>query len=208
MDWSELRERFKYDYQASGVSLKQWCNENGVDYTSARKQIRVREIKAAMKCDHKTKRQNVTMSQPNKLNHTSFTKGNQLARTHGGYASLLNYEDVELASKIQGLEDELLASRSRVISIIKSRAEIERQWKRSDNQEERAQLAEIMIRLVDAEDRAVARVESLTATVSKIERNCVSNHKDTLQSELIKQTINSKAQAARPDDKVIYNIDW
>ncbi|GAK82809.1 hypothetical protein JCM19238_352 [Vibrio ponticus] len=62
--------------------------------------------------------------------------------------------------------------------------------------------------MVEAEDRTIARIESITATLAKIERTQVSNDKDKLQSKLIQQTINHKAKAENVDDRVSFYFDW
>lgn len=158
----------------------------------------------------KTKRQNVIEPQPQKANATSFEANNQAARTHGGYASLLNPEDVEVAENIASLEDELLACRSRLVSVLKQRAELERQLNDlgSSDLELRAHYMEVHTKMVEAEDRTIARIESITATLAKIERTQVSNDKDKLQSKLIQQTINHKAKAENVDDRVSFYFDW
>ena len=208
MDWNELAARYMDDHQETRISLKQWCKQHQINYQNARKHISVREAKARSSNTPKTKRQKVIAAQPNKANHTSFSEGNQAARKHGAYSCLLDAETVELASRVQGLEDELLVCRSRLISVIKSKAEIEQQWKSCNAHEERVQLSELMLKFVDAEDRTVARIESLTATLSKIERNQVANNKDSAQVKLIQHTIEEKVKATKIDDNVTFNIDW
>ncbi len=208
MDWNELREQFKYDYKNSGVSLKQWCSQNGIDYISARKQIRVRDVRSSVQCDAKTKRQNVLTAQPNKANHASFFAGNQVARKHGAYASLLKEEDVEIAERAKSLKDELLACRSRLVSVMKARTEIEVQWEQCSTSEDKAQYADVLLKLVDAEERTMARIESLCSTLSKLNRDKSAVEKDRLQRKLLEQTIELRTKEIAKEDKVTYYINW
>ncbi|MEZ9906116.1 hypothetical protein AB4343_14885 [Vibrio breoganii] len=208
MDWMIALEQFTRAYQETGVSLKQWCLDNDVDYQSARKEISVKEVKASCEKLKKTKRENVNVCQPEKANHTSFVQGNQAARKHGAYASLLKTEDIEIAERVESLEDELLACRSRLVSVMKARTETETQWKKSSAHEEKIQCAEVMLKLVDAEERTMARIESLCSTLSKLNRDKSAVNKDRLQQKLIEQTIELRTKESEKEDKVSYDIDW
>ncbi|EGA64181.1 hypothetical protein [Vibrio brasiliensis] len=208
MDWKELKEQFKNDYQSSQVSLKQWCIEQGVDYSNARKHISVRDVKEAIQHRSKTKRQNVKVSQPNKANDTSFSKGNQVARRHGAYSALLDCDDVEVAIEVQSLDDELLVCRSRLASVLKTRSELQAQWHQCTSVESKIQLSEVLTKLVDAEERTIARIESLNATMSKLKRDEMTIQKDELQVQLIEQTLKERKKIADHDNQVVYHIDW
>jgi len=209
-NWQQLREAYKQAYQDSQITLAKWCEENQLDYQCARKQIKVKDIKAEFKKVIKTKRQKVNDPQPQKANATSFKANNQVARVHGGYASLLNQDDVEIAQQIGSLEDELLACRSRLVSVIKQRTELEGQLQNLNGSdlELKAHYMEVHTKIVEAEDRVIARIESITATLAKVERSQISNDKDKLQSKLIQQTIDQKAKVLEVDDKITYIIDW
>ncbi|MDE1220214.1 hypothetical protein MCT05_04320 [Vibrio aestuarianus] len=209
-NWQQLREAYRQAYQDSQITLAKWCKENQLDYQCARKQIKVKEIKAEFKKVIKTKRQKVIDPQPQKANTTSFKANNQVARVHGGYASLLNQDDVEIAQQIESLEDELLACRSRLVSVIKQRTELEGQLQNLNGSdlELKAHYMEVHTKIVDAEDRVIARIESITATLAKVERSQISNDKDKLQSKLIQQTIDQKSKVLGVDDKVTYIINW
>lgn len=209
-NWQKVREAYKKAYQDSQITLAKWCEENQLDYQCARKQIKVKEIKAELKKVIKTKRQKVIDPQPQKANATSFKANNQVARVHGGYASLLNQDDVEIAQQIESLEEELLACRSRLVSVIKQRTELEGQLQNLNGSdlELKAHYMEVHTKIVEAEDRVIARIESITATLAKVERSQISNDKDKLQSKLIQQTIDQKAKELEVDDKVTYIIDW
>ncbi|MFA0046707.1 hypothetical protein AB4351_08295 [Vibrio sp. 10N.261.51.F11] len=208
MDWKALATRYAEDYQETRISLKQWCEQHQIDYQNARKHISVREVKARGSSASKTKRQNVIRSQPNKANRTSFSSGNQAARKHGAYASLLEEEDVNVAAQVESLQDELLVSRSRLVSVLKARTQVQKQLQQCSSVEARVQCTEVLLKLVDAEERTVARVESLCSTISKLQRDETILVKDALQTKLIEQTIEQKRRDTEQDNQVIYHIDW
>ncbi|MCE7612203.1 hypothetical protein LZS97_18570 [Vibrio fluvialis] len=208
MDWNELAARYTDDHQETRISLKQWCKQHQINYQNARKHISVREAKASSSNMPKTKRQNVINPQPNKANHTSFTAGNQAARKHGAYSELLDCNDVDIAIKAQSLDDELLVCRARLASVLKTRFELQAQWQQCSSVESKIQLSEVLYKLVDAEERTIARIESLHATISKLKRNETTVVKEAVQTKLIEQTIRLKTKDEQRDDKVIFNINW
>ncbi|MGR5176888.1 hypothetical protein [Vibrio mediterranei] len=206
--WPMYRKAYKIAFSESGISLKNWCRKEGINYQNARKQIKVRDVQAECATPGKTKRQNVIESQPQKANQKSFKKGNQQARKHGAYAELLIEDDLRIAVEAKSLDEELLVSRSRLVSVIKSRRELEEQLKELDSQELKVQYAEILLKLVEAEDRTIARIESLHSTMSKLSRDEVSLLKDRAQTELTEVTIEQRKALSSEDDKVIFHIDW
>lgn len=209
IDWNQNRQLYQRAYEETGVSLKGWCQQNQVDYQSARKQINVKKIKeAAALTSPQTKRQNVIESQPQKANQTSFSKGNQIARKHGGYASLLNEDDVELALQINSLEDELLACRSRLVSAMKYRSDIEAEKRDCGDVEMKVVLSDLLIKVIESEERTIARIESLSATLSKLGRDTILLEKDKAQIRMIEQTIDLRDKENSDDEKVIYHIEW
>lgn len=40
-DWGELQQQFLSDHAATGVSPKDWCEEQGLNYSSAKRYIKV-----------------------------------------------------------------------------------------------------------------------------------------------------------------------
>ncbi len=39
-DWGELQQRFLSEHAKTGISPKDWCEEQGLNYTSARRYIK------------------------------------------------------------------------------------------------------------------------------------------------------------------------
>ncbi|MDA9558245.1 hypothetical protein N9R79_12260 [Vibrio sp.] len=209
MDWDQQREIFKRAYSQTQISLSNWCKEHSIDYQVARKYIRVSDIKVECSVPLKTKRQNVK-KQPQKKNTNSFKKGNMVSRKHGGYAQLLNDDDVDIARSVISLSDELIVCRSRLVSVIKARIALEIQIKEEQSIEAKSCLNEQMLKFIDAEDRTIARIESLTLTLDKLEMNQVMTEKNMTQIDIMRQTFNTRDKEIKSLDegKVIYNIDW
>ncbi|EGA67691.1 hypothetical protein [Vibrio brasiliensis] len=210
-DWNQTRQKYKESYIQSGISLAAWCKSHGIDYQSARKQIKVSEIKAECKNVIGTKRQKVITPQPQKANHGSFGQGNQAARTHGAYAKHVEEDDLRTASEVCSLDEELLVSRARLVSVLKQRQQLDNllhESRLAQDLEQCKYLSELLMKLVDAEDRAVARIESLCITLSKLKRDTVMIRKDKAQAELLEQSIMQRRAEQNKNDKVIYNISW
>ncbi|UPQ87362.1 hypothetical protein [Vibrio sinaloensis] len=207
-DWEMHRQEYKVAFQESGINLKAWCSAQGINYQNARKHIKARQVQAGCPATTKTKRQNVIEPQPQKANRRSFKKGNQRARKHGAYAELLVEDDLRIALEAKSIDEELLVSRTRLVSIIKSRNQLEETLEDIDSHELRVQYAEILLKLVDAEDRTIARIESLHSTRSKLSRDKVSLLKDEAQTELTHISIEQRKALSNMDNKVTYHIEW
>lgn len=46
-DWGELQQRFLSDHAATGVSPKDWCEAQGLNYATARRYIKKPSAQAA-----------------------------------------------------------------------------------------------------------------------------------------------------------------
>ena len=55
-DWSELQQRFLSDHAATGVSPKDWCKAQGLNYATARRYIKKPSAHTAQKPAQKTLR--------------------------------------------------------------------------------------------------------------------------------------------------------
>ncbi len=54
-DWGELQQRFLSDHAATGVSPKDWCEAQGLNYATARRYIKKPSAQAAQKPAQKEK---------------------------------------------------------------------------------------------------------------------------------------------------------
>jgi phage terminase small subunit len=65
-DWGELQQRFLSEHAKSGISPKDWCEEQGLNYTSARRYIKK---PAAQKTAQKEVRNAQTEQAPTTAQH-------------------------------------------------------------------------------------------------------------------------------------------
>ncbi|EUD08027.1 terminase small subunit [Providencia alcalifaciens] len=52
-DWSELQKQFLSDHAISGISPKEWCENQGLNYATARRYIKISNAQSAQKTAHK-----------------------------------------------------------------------------------------------------------------------------------------------------------
>ena len=98
----------------------------------------------------------------------SFKPGNQAARKHGAYSKYLNADDLFEAAEGASLDDELIFSRARALSVTKTIPHIMEDLKNADSIELRVDLYDKLIKAEALLDRLVARVESLEGSISKL----------------------------------------
>ena len=53
-DWGELQQRFLSDHAATGVSPKDWCEAQGLNYATARRYIKKPTAQTAKTCAEET----------------------------------------------------------------------------------------------------------------------------------------------------------
>ena len=53
-DWGELQQRFLSDHAATGVSPKDWCEAQGLNYATARRYIKKPTAQTAQKTAQKS----------------------------------------------------------------------------------------------------------------------------------------------------------
>jgi hypothetical protein len=49
-DWGALQKRFLSDHAKTGISPKEWCEAQGLNYTSARRYIKIQLRKVRKNC--------------------------------------------------------------------------------------------------------------------------------------------------------------
>lgn len=186
-DWGELQQRFLSDYAKTGISPKDWCEAQGLNYASAKRYIKIansqkktakgsansQKQKAAAKrsaskspARHESPKN--TISPETKRAPYNARPGNQSALKHGGYARRMLFSDdvIEDANALS-LDDELLQLRARNLT---AAANIGR-WivMLEDADEDERQVIKADISSAEkAMDRNTARIESLEYTKASI----------------------------------------
>lgn len=184
-DWIQLQADFLAAHKETGVTVQEFCTQNDLNYSSARRYIKISRTKAKLG----TKTQAKAMS----------VNKNTGALKHGGYSK---YFDKDIKQLVIGtdLNDELELCRSRVHLVICTIEEIQRRLACKEdrpNAEVAASLFESLFKADIALDNNVKRIESITKTLSSIRIDELNERKiraDTIKSvEITKATaINAK----------------
>ena len=189
--WLALQAEFTEAHAETGIKVKEWCESKGLKYSSARRYIKLTKTKAKIK----TKVKAQAMAENKNLG----------ALKHGGYSKYFNTDITTLVSGTD-LTDELELCRSRIHLVVCTIEEIQRRLEQKPRVEAEvaASLFDSLLKADIALDRNIARVESITKTLSSIRLDNLNEHKiiaDTTRSiEITKATvINAKKSIAQTE---------
>ena len=234
-DWDELLKQYATDYELETISPAEWCERVGLSYSSAKRYITVKAAK-----NHLALRNSQAKKKPKPGrdergyflkghqipectqgadNLTPFEKGNQAARTHGGYATLIKPEDLEIGdeSELIGLIAERRMFRARLASALRTVIDLEAELAKEGGREDPEQVA-ATLRLIrganEAIDRAASRIESITKTLSSIRIDDINgprlaaDHKRIVAAEgkLLAET--DKLGRKSTAESVTFQLDW
>lgn len=185
-DWEQLQQEFLDDHEKTNVGVKGWCESKGLTYSSARRYIKAGKSKAKVKISNK-----VRQSKP-KLSKEISTRTNAGTIKHGGYSKYFARNITDLVEGTE-LRDELELCRSRIHLVVCTIEEIQRRLEENQKAEVAASLYDSLFKADTALDRNIARVESITKTLSSIRIDDLNQHKitaDTARSlEITKATV-------------------
>ncbi|WP_241647816.1 hypothetical protein [Rosenbergiella metrosideri] len=166
-DWSELQSRFLSEHAESGVSPREWCESQGLNYATARRYIKnpIAQKTAQVRNKRKNKTAQVRKSKPPPTN--GLTPGHRRSVIHSGYAKYMPDSD-ELFADAQGLDlmQELIFVRARTLSATKVLGKLRNDFESAQDAEGRVEIAKQISGAEQAIDRNLARVESLERTIS------------------------------------------
>lgn len=231
-DWDSAAKLFAMENDRTGISVQDWCEQNGFNYQSARRYLKTRSqsgatsktsrtaaqssakkpkknAQTAQKSLRKSNAQNnsaqikecanaqiepefdddVELCEPDNPEYNgrdekgkfakgnpgnqnpsySFPEGHQINRTHGGYAKYFNEPEVFAEVDELSIIDEIRFVRARIIVCTKSLNKIQQDLAVVETLSERVSLYESYVRAEQALDRNIARVESLTRTLSGLQ---------------------------------------
>ena len=236
-DWDALLKQYAIDYEAEKVSPAEWCSRIGLPYSSAKRYITVKAAKneIALRNSQAKKKTPETGRDdrgcfikgrkiPDHHKHTldnlvKFETGNQAARKHGGYASLIRADDLAIGdeSELDGLIAERRLFRARIASALRTIQECEAKLEDPEVIADKEQLV-VINRLISGANKAIEaaaiRVESLTKTISSIRIDDVNAPRLTADTDKIKaQTDKLRAETDKLGRKstaesVVYQFDW
>jgi hypothetical protein len=234
-DWDELLKQYATDYELETISPAEWCERVGLSYSSAKRYITVKAAK-----NHLALRNSQAKKKPKPGrdergyflkghqipectqgadNLTPFEKGNQAARTHGGYATLIKPEDLEIGdeSELIGLIAERRMFRARLASALRTVTELEAELATPEGRDDPDKVAS-SLRLIRGANAAInnaaLRIESLTKTISSIRIDDVNvprlkadHSKIEAQTEKLKAETDKLGRKSTADS-VVYQLDW
>ena len=236
-DWDALLKQYAIDYEAEKISPAEWCERVGVPYSSGKRYITAKAAKEQIAKRNSQAKKKTPKPGRNEQGHfvkghqapgcinaaldnlVLFEKGNQAAFKHGGYAKLLPVEDLEIGdeSEIIGLIAERRMFRARLASALRTVTELEAELAVEGGRDDPERVA-ATLRLIrsanEAIDRAAARIESITKTLSSIRIDDINgprlqaDHKRIEASEAKLRAETDKLGRKSTAESVIYQLDW
>lgn len=267
IDWEDVAQLFAIESSNTGISAKDWCEQNGYNYQSARRYLKTRsqsgttsktsrtaaqssakktkknaqtaqkslrksnaqnnsaqnaqcandnidaddennspEIEPDIRQDAKPNRHNkqdspvkgVRSGNPNPVN--LFEPKNDAAVKHGGYAKYFQQDEYFDDAEAMSLYDELIFTRARVISVTKHLQKIHEDLSEATEIKDRVALYGKITSAEQALDRNIARVESLTRTLSglKLDKSKL-RLDDVMEPKIVADTEKSRSQKRKLD---------
>ena len=267
-DWDSAAKLFAMENDRTGISVQDWCEQNGFNYQSARRYLKIRGQSPSSKKDsrvqapsgkskssktaqtaqkpvRKTNAQNnsaqinecasaqskddfyddievdVKSPESDKPEYNGrdekgkFAKGNpgnqnpsysfperhQINTKHGGYSRFFD-DEPELYDEAKALSiiDELHFVRARILSTTKALTKIRIDLSESETLQDRVSLYESLVRTEQALDRNIARVESLTRTLSGLQLDKSKLRlDDVMEPKIVADTEKSRSQKRKLD---------
>lgn len=178
--WSDLNELFQKEHSETRISLRDFCDNNKLNYSTARKHIRT--SRAAPRKAVKDEGQRLTRA-PN--------------FRHGGYSKYFKGDVNELVEATT-LEDELDLCRARIHMVMDAIQGIQKLLDDPDTDNEaRARLYESLFKAEVSLDRNIIRAESITKTLSSLETDTLARGKLIAETTRIKQQTQSLVNATK-----------
>lgn len=121
-----------------------------------------------------------------------YQAGNQVAKKHRGYAKFFPSGKFDEAKELR-IRDEIILTRAQIISVAETIQRITDDIAMADSVETRADLYRLMLETQNTLDRRIARVESLSRTLSTLQLDKVTGPK------IIAETSRSKAATRKTE---------
>ncbi|EFJ1904048.1 hypothetical protein ABR187_000571 [Escherichia coli] len=190
-DWGELQQRFLSEHAKTGISPKEWCEAQGLNYSTAKRYIKIANGSAnsQKKSANKTansQKEKVAKSKPpaglvdncevakpsnspeTKRAHYNSRPGNQNALKHGGYGRRMLLSDaITEDAQMLTLDDELFWLRAASLTAAENIGRWQTELETADS-EQAKDLHDLISQAQKAMHRNTARIESLEYTKSAI----------------------------------------
>lgn len=194
-DWGALQHQFLAEHAKTGISPKEWCEAQGLNYTSARRYIKKPTAqKTAQKKVRNAQREEAEASKSGRVKKdipdtgarskspetkpirgsrtapptNAFQPGNQNALKHGGYGRRMLLSDaITEDAQMLTLDDELFWLRAASLTAAENIGRWQTELETADS-EQAKDLHDLISQAQKAMHRNTARIESLEYTKSAI----------------------------------------
>lgn len=209
-DWGELQQRFLSEHAKTGISPKEWCEAQGLNYSTAKRYIKIANGSAnsQKKSANKTansQKEKVAKSKPpaglvdncevakpsnspeTKRAHYNSRPGNQNALKHGGYGRRMLLSDaITEDAQALTLDDELFWLRAANLTAAENIGRWQTELEIADG-DTANNLHELISSAQKAMHRNTARIESLEFTKASIEHRLASTDKVSLEADRLRR---------------------
>ncbi|WP_210446966.1 hypothetical protein [Vibrio crassostreae] len=194
MNWTKLKNEYISDFNATKVSLRDWCHKKDIKFNTARRHIKTQQL---------------TKLQKPSSDNTNCASGelNTVRIQHKGYSKFIDEEYVNAASNIHSLQDELSLARSILAH------QSDRLYSLSNQLDSdspiNATLTELksLRPLYDLIDRSMGRVANLELSIAKLNQIKTGIARDEVQTKLLLQTIEQRSVSVAGSN-ISYYLDW
>ncbi|MCL0933101.1 hypothetical protein LWR83_05265 [Escherichia coli] len=219
-DWGELQQRFLSEHAKTGISPKEWCEAQGLNYSTAKRYIKIANGSAnsQKKSANKTansQKEKVAKSKPpaglvdncevakpsnspeTKRAHYNSRPGNQNALKHGGYGRRMLLSDaITEDAKLLTLDDELFWLRAANLTAAENIGRWQAELELADDDKAK-ELHSLISSAEKAMHRNTQRIESLEYTKGSIEKLRV----DAAYRERATEKVEMEIDALKDGDK-------
>ena len=201
--WEVLKARFIKAHEKTGVTVRQWCNSNKLNYNTARRYI---------KADKNSPPD--SPSKPNMIPPVKKTRiaslGNQNARKLGHYSEFITTDEDILrhsTALVASLHEELTLLRMQLSNLMVGIKFIETKFTQGISIENEILLYEKYAKLQSSFDIKIARIESLENSLIKNKKIIIDMEKTSAITEKVKletEKISSNSNSVNPGLAKIY----
>lgn len=209
-DWGALQDQFLAEHAKTGISPKDWCQAQGLNYASAKRYIKLTtygansQKKSANKSANSQKEKvakskppaglvdNCEVAKPSnspetKRAHYNSRPGNQNALKHGGYGRRMLLSDaITEDAQALTLDDELFWLRAANLTAAENIGRWQTELEIADG-DTANNLHELISSAQKAMHRNTARIESLEFTKASIEHRLASTDKVSLEADRLRR---------------------
>ena len=181
-DWGALQDQFLAEHAKTGISPKDWCQAQGLNYSTAKRYIKIANGSANSQKEKVAKSKppaglvdNCEVAKPSnspetKRAHYNSRPGNQNALKHGGYGRRMLLSDaITEDAKLLTLDDELFWLRAANLTAAENIGRWQAELELADDDKAK-ELHSLISSAEKAMHRNTQRIESLEYTKGSIEK--------------------------------------